>query len=324
MMAQGQEMRLIRRVWPLVAWLLVAAGAGSALQAQQQAPQQEASFGRVTLGWGRFFYNDLLGDGHDRWQTGGYTVSILRGDRFDGHLPDRPGRILEYRLAANIIAPASLTSPEPDDRRYAGTLGLGVHTPWQWRGTEFSLGADLVVTGPQTGVGRFQRWAHEVLGLDKPEVLGNQIEDGFYPTLVAEAGRTLPLAGGRLRPFAELRAGDESLIRLGADLSFGQVGADDLMVRDKTTGQRYRGAAGTYRQGVALTLGGDVAHVFSSVYLPAGETARLRADRYRLRAGLNWQGKKSTLFYGLTYLSPQFEQQSEGQVVGGLSLHVKF
>ena len=317
-------MRVIKRALPVLAGLFLAIAVTPDLAAQEQTTPGQATFGRVTLGWGRYFYNDILGDGHDRWQTGGYTVSILRGDRYDGHLPDRPGRILEYRLAANIIAPASLTSPEPDDRRYAGTLGFGVHTPWQWRGTEFSLGADLVVTGPQTGVGRFQRWAHERLGLDEPAVLGDQIEDGFYPTLVAEAGRSLPFAGGHLRPFAELRAGDESLIRLGADFSFGQLGGDDLMLRDKTTGQRYRGAAGTQRQGLGLTVGGDVAHVFSSVYLPESEAAQLRSDRYRLRAGVAWQGGKSNLFYGLTYLSPQFEQQSQGQVVGGLSLHVKF
>jgi hypothetical protein len=307
-------MQMNRRVWPWVAGLILAAGLAPDAMAQD----------RATLGWGRFFYNDLLGDGHDRWQTGGYTVSILRGDRYDGTLPDRPGQILEYRLSANIIAPASLTSPEPGDRRYAGILSLGVHTPFEWRGVELSLGADLVVTGPQTGVGRFQRWAHERLGLDKPLVLGNQIEDGFHPTLVAEAGHSFALAGGRLRPFAELRAGAETLVRVGADLSFGQAGADDLMVRDQTTGQRYHGIAGTLRQGVSLTLGGDVAHVFSSIYLPEGEAATLRADRYRLRAGLSWQGRKSSLFYGLTYLSPEFDQQSEGQLVGGLSLHVKF
>jgi hypothetical protein len=45
------------------------------------------------------------------------------------------------------------------------------------------------------------------------------------------------------------------------------------MVRDQTTGQRYRGIAGTLRQGVSLTLGGDVAHVFSSIYLPEDEAA---------------------------------------------------
>lgn len=307
-------MQVIKRVWPVLAGLFLAVSAVPAVQAQD----------RVTLGWGRFFYNDLLGDGRDRWQTGGYAVSILRGDRYDGTLPDRPGQILEYRLAANIIAPASLTSPEPEDRRYAGILSLGLHTPFAWRGTEFSVGADLVITGPQNGVGRFQRWAHERLGLDEPTVLDDQIENGFHPTLVAEAGRTFALGGGQLRPFAELRAGAESLVRVGADLNFGVAGAKDLMVRDQTTGQRYRGVAGTVQPGVSLTLGGDVAHVFSSVYLPDGEAADLRPDRYRLRAGLNWQGKKSSLFYGLTYLSPEFDQQAEGQVVGGLSLHVKF
>ena len=34
---------------------------------------------RVTLGWGRLFNNDTLGDTQDRWKTGSYTINHLRG-----------------------------------------------------------------------------------------------------------------------------------------------------------------------------------------------------------------------------------------------------
>jgi hypothetical protein len=39
---------------------------------------------RVTLGWGRMFTNDVFGDGKDRWKTGSYTVSRIRGASWDG------------------------------------------------------------------------------------------------------------------------------------------------------------------------------------------------------------------------------------------------
>ncbi len=279
---------------------------------------------RVTLGWGRLFYNDAMGDGRDRWHTGGYTLSMVRGYSFSGDLPDRPGEILEWRLSANIIAPADLQTPEPDDRRYVGALSLGLHTQWQWRANEVALGADLLATGPQTGIGSFQRWAHERLGMEVPEVLDDQIGNGFYPSLVAETGRRMSLGPAELRPFAELRAGAESLVRVGADLTFGHFGPGDLMIRDAVTGQRYRGVSGAVEPGLSFTLGADVARVFDSAFLPGGEAATLSDDRTRLRAGVQWQGARHSVFYGVTWLSKEFEEQPEGQVVGALSLNLRF
>jgi hypothetical protein len=297
----------------LVGLLLGAAPAGVA-DAEQ----------RVTLGWGRMFHNDALGDGHDRWQTGGYALSMVRGYSFNGSLPSRPGEVLEWRLAANIIAPADLQKPGPDDRRYAGTLSLGLHSQWQWQTAEIAFGADLVATGPQTGIGSFQRWAHKRLGMDEPQVLDDQIGNGLHPTLVAETGRRMSFGPAELRPFAELRAGAESLVRVGADLTFGHFGPGDLMIRDAVTGQRYRGVAGDLHPGFTFTLGADIARVFDSAFLPGGEAATLADDRSRLRAGIQWQGQRHSVFYGVTWLSKEFEEQPEGQVVGALSLNLRF
>mgnify|MGYP006921787307 CR=1 FL=1 len=40
---------------------------------------QAESTAAKPLGFGHFLNNDLLGDGKDRWQTGSYTMSWLRG-----------------------------------------------------------------------------------------------------------------------------------------------------------------------------------------------------------------------------------------------------
>lgn len=280
---------------------------------------------RVTLGWGRMFSNDALGDGHDRWRTGGYQLSLLRGVSFSGQLPQTPGDLLEFRAASQIIAPGSLTKAALGDRRYAGILSFGLHTIFDWQGNDVSLGGDLVFVGPQTGVGRFQKWIHQILDLPAPKVVSHQIGDGLYPSLLAEVGRQIPIAPDvTLRPFVEAQVGAERLVRVGGDLVIGTLGQGAIMTRDTVTGQRYRLVETDHNLGYSFVMGGDFSQVAESVFLPAGGPAVLRAERNRLRAGVHWQGQKSSAFYGVSYLSREFETQPEGQFVGGLSLSLKF
>lgn len=280
---------------------------------------------RVTLGWGRMFSNDALGDGHDRWRTGGYQVSMLRGVSFDGALPSRAGELLEFRAASQILAPASLTVAAPKDRRYAGVLSFGAHTQFDWRGNDVSLGGDLVITGPQTGISNFQKWIHNAMGQPEPLVVANQIGNGFYPTVSGEVGRQMAVGEHvTLRPFAEAQAGVESFVRLGGDIVIGDFSKGAVMVRDGVSGQRYRAVESAHNEGLSLVMGADVARVFDSALLPAGGPAVMKEERHRLRAGMHWQGKKASVFYGMSYLSPEFESQPEGQVVGALNLNLKF
>ena len=88
-----------------------------------------------------------------------------------------------------------------------------------------------------------------------------------------------------VRPYVAAEAGVETLLRAGGDLEIGHFGDQSVMLRDEVTGQRYRAVAGTMTNGVSVTLGGDLAKVFSSAYLPDG-AAVLDDTRTRLRAGL--------------------------------------
>lgn len=280
--------------------------------------------GREGLGWGRFFTNDFLGDGQDRWRTSSYGISRLRGPAWTGRLPDRPGAILEYRLRADIIAPENLTAPAPGDRRYVGLVSAGVHSHFALQGAEAAMGLDMVITGEQTGLSALQRDLHELFDMPPPNAAANQLPDRVYPTLVAELGK--PYRFGRrltLRPYAEAQAGAETFARLGGDLTFGGYGTGGLMLRDAVTGQRFLGVADDRSPGLSLTLGGDVAHVFDSEYLPADGPAA-EETRSRLRAGVHWQGRKSSAFYGLTWLGEEFTGQRSGQVVGSVRLNLRF
>ena len=183
----------------------------------------------------------------------------IRGNSWSGALPGLPGELLELRVRAETIAPSDPHSVDGADRRYAGMLSFGLHTQFDWKGNEVSLGADLVVIGPQTGIGSFQSWAHDVMGMDPPQGLDDQLPDAMYPTVVIEAGRSLRLNDRTtVRPFFEMRAGVETLVRVGGDIVLGDLGKVDLMLRDPATGLRYRGVEGSRSTGVSLMLGGDV------------------------------------------------------------------
>ncbi|MFN3972494.1 MAG: lipid A-modifier LpxR family protein [Gemmobacter sp.] len=277
---------------------------------------------RVTLGFGRLFSNDRLGDARDRWRSGSYTVSMVRGTDWRGQAPARFGDIVEYRVRAEIVAPQNLSRPARGDRRYAGMLSIGMHSHAAMAGFETRLGLDLVGTGSATGVGRFQSWVHGILDLPKP-ALGNQIPNRIHPTLSAEVGRSLSLGGAQLRPFVEAQTGIETYLRAGADVTIGRIGTGALMLRDPTTGQRYTGIRGRAEPGFSLTFGGDVARVTDSALLPAGGPAPLRT-RDRLRLGLHWQGDKSEVFYGIARLGREFEGQPGGQMVGSIRARIRF
>lgn len=298
-------------------------GLAAGVSAEGTASIAEKS--RETIGWGRFFNNDYLGDRDDRWHTSSYSVSRLRGPTWTGELPRDPGQILEFRFRVDTITPADMVTPLTHDRRYVGILSFGFHTHFRTDTEQMSFGGDLVFIGPQTGVSRFQDYVHDGLGLPQGTVFDNQLPNAVYPALTGEIGHPIALGDHlTLRPFVEGQAGVEYLMRGGADIILGKLGRDDLLLRDQTTGQRYSAAQGPDGGGLSLTLGGDVARVFSSVYLPSGGDAEASPLRTRLRAGLNWQGKQSFVFMGLTYLSPEFQQQPVGQTIGSLSLQIKF
>lgn len=274
------------------------------------------------LGWGHMFTNDFIGDGKDRWRTGAYTFSLVYGRDWDGRAPARFGDILEFRARAEIIAPDNLTRLEPDDRRYAGTLTFGVHSHFSVGIADARIGADLAITGPQTGLDDFQDSAHDILGLSNPGVFSTQIGNGFYPTLSGEIGRSVALTENiRLRPFAEAEAGIETFVRVGGDLVIGQFGRDALMLRDTTTGQRYSGITLGRPEGISLVLGGDITQMGGSEYL---SNAEMKDTRKRLRGGVHWRGSWGEVFYGATWLSEEFVGQPDDQIVGSLRIDLRF
>ncbi|MDX5384144.1 MAG: lipid A deacylase LpxR family protein [Rhodobacterales bacterium] len=289
-------------------------------------PQESAAQTRDRIGYGRLITNDYIGDGRDRWRSGSVASSRVWGRGWSGALPYDFGDILELRLGAQIIAPENLVSPAPGDRPYAGALSLGLHTHFERAGLELALGSDLVMTGPQTRLDDLQASFHDLVGVEKASSLtrASQVGNDIHLGLVGEAGREVAIGpNARMRPFIEARAGVETLLRAGIDVTFGDLGQGELLVRDPVTGQRYRSVKGD-AGGYAFVMGGDIAAVSDSVYLPSSSGVAVRDRRTRLRAGLHWQGERTALFYGLTWLGKEFEGQDEGQVLGSIRLDLNF
>ncbi|MGB1208013.1 MAG: lipid A-modifier LpxR family protein, partial [Paracoccaceae bacterium] len=123
---------------------------------------------RQFLGYGRLLNNDsVLGDGQDRWHTGSIAASRVWGGGWQGALPTRPGDLLELRLNFQVIAPTQLGLLNPADRPYAGALSVGAHTHFDWHGWDAAMGADLVITGPQTHMTDVQEGLHNLIGFNE-------------------------------------------------------------------------------------------------------------------------------------------------------------
>lgn len=279
------------------------------------------------VGNSRLLTNDLIGDGKDRWRSGSYAVSFTFGDSVADGLPKSAGALMEYRLRAEILAPANLavTTAFPD-RPYAGVIGLGAFTHVQKDSFNLSYGGELVFVGPSTGLGNLQSWIHGGLGTTKPQMLGEQLPNRLYPTVQAEVSRDIFVGSNAtlLRPFVEAQAGIETYARIGVDAILGNGFQRNFFTRDPTTGFPVTNVRRNRTQNVGFILGGDVAYVTHSNLLPTSRGYKVRDFRPRLRAGVMYEGKNTDVFYGATWLGREFQAQSGSQVVGSIRLNLRF
>ena len=125
------------------------------------------------------------------------------------------------------------------------------------------------------------------------------------------------------RPFAEAQVGVERFVRIGGDISFGRFATGGVQLRDVVAGNLSMPTGVEAVRGTRFVVGADIARVRESAYLPASSGYTLTASRPRVRVGFTTTGKKSALFYGLTWLGKEFVNQPSNQVVGSLSIRLK-
>lgn len=282
----------------------------------------ERVIGRVSV-----FSNDYLGDGQDRWRSGAYFRSTFFGPAWSGDLPTgRP--LIEFRLRGETISPRDLSAPPTaGERPYAGVVAAGLFGHWGRGPAGVKLGAELVATGPQTGVADFVEWSHDLLGFPTVRATSGQLGNAFYPTITAEAYRVVARSGRRpfdLRPFVEVQAGVETFARAGVDLMFGPGIDGALLTRDPVTGQVLTVATLRGQQGLMPSVGADLAYVAASAYLPASSGLKVERLRMRARVGARYFAEGRDVFVGFTWLGPEYTTQRKSQVLGSLSLNLRF
>lgn len=270
--------------------------------------------------------NDFFVDGQDRWRTASVSASVLWGPEFSGQAPSEFGALLEARTRFEMIAPANLSLPDPSgDRPYVGALALGVFSHQKIKNTELSLGADLVLLGPSTGVSQLQTWLHQRIAPINPLLLESQIADAVYPTVSAEIARSYALSPNlAVRPFFAAQIGVETFARAGFDLTIGTRPPQDLRLREPVTGQRIPALHVWGQRSWGLGLGADLAYIADSHYFRASDGLAIEPLRTRLKAGAFYQGDRLDAFYGVSWLSPEFSTQSGGQLVAALSVSLRF
>ena len=268
--------------------------------------------------------NDSLGEYLDRWQSSSVQVDVFTAHAWTGEVPARFGEVLNWRFRTDILTPEDLDNPDPDDRRHAAILAFGVHSMAARGAWDARIGGDLVVIGPQTKQLEFQRELHKILGFERPQLEDFQIGNSTTGQISGEAGWTYQGDGWHARPFIEAQIGPEDLVRTGVDLTFGSMGRDDLMVRLPATGHLVPGILGETGRGASFFLGADIAWVEDSIYLPESLGYELTDYRARARAGVAYEFDRLNLFYGISWLSEEFEAQRESQIVGALQLGLRF
>lgn len=266
------------------------------------------------------FTNDSLGDVQDRWRTfsGLHSVNLRGATQAEGQ---------SFSLSARLdmIAPSNLTriTTRPD-RRYAGLLEFSGAKNWVTPTRHVYLGGGVTAVGPATGVGDLHRIVHDIIGAPSPGVLDDQLPNAVYP--LAQAG----VAFRRAREDHALvfrldaQAGVETSARVGFDVILGTQANRFHLLRDPVTGQVLTtGQRKAPARGLSFLAGADWAYVADSKLFPAGGVTAEK-NRTRVRAGLAYQGKGSSMFYGLTWLSPEFREQTEGQVIGTIAYNWRF
>lgn len=299
------------------------------------------------------FWNDFLADGQDRWKSGGVTQSFTLPERVFDTQPWTPwldGRASGIELSARglVITPDNTAAAgyNPNDRPYAQYLGLGLYLRSDARprpaprGTtlevEDRVGAEIGWIGEPLFLFDTQDQLHEMLGMDPTNVSDeNSVENKILLNLQARRTwrfhRDTGPADVEWAPYLDGSAGlRENSLRAGANIFIGNELAGRSWNMDPAIGAVIPGARPP-REGVdwAFFLGGDVGYVASDALLGGGPFAsgpQIDPEPLvaRARAGVVVGYGRLSVTYGLNWLSPEFEGQGAGQLIGSVAVKLPF
>lgn len=310
-----------------------------------------------------YFENDLF-TGTDRFYTNGVKMSWTSADleKFadtpyaSGLLPliDRIPYInspdyqknLAFSIGQNIYTPddTEATEPQENDRPYAGWLYLGLGFVWKNAEVRNSLVLNVGVVGSWSYAEEAQRLVHEARGLKVPRGWDNQLHNELGVVAVYE--RTwrwpkherrvgldwefLPHAGvalGNVATYANL--GGEFRMGLNLPDDFGTAGIDPAATTSTPVERGQTAKRAGFDLGLYVFARVDGRAVAHNVFLDGNTFGNsVSVDRKPLvadvsvGASLNYHNTKFT--YAVTYRTEEFEQQSEAQLFGSVTVNLAF
>ena len=291
-------------------------------------------------------WNDRIGDGKDRYKTGGMTQSWVFPETL--FLDERiiPGRVsaLELQGRGFIATPDNTQAGgNTNDRPFVQYVGVGAyHRSWS-RPQRFS---DHTTGALETRAGVELGWQGDPLPLfelqdalhDNTQTninTTNSVDGEFLINLEMEgvyrrqtSSRLLDLD---IAPFIRVSTGmRENSVRTGADVVIGSSLKARTWNHEPAIGALIPGGS-KQREGFnwAFWIGGDAGYVASDAFLDGGFAAdgpKVTREELtlRLRAGIMLEYDPVALVYSINWLSPEFERQPEGQIVGAVSLKYRF
>lgn len=282
------------------------------------APAQAGEF--VLRQASGMFANDIFGDARDRWRTMSaiYGVEIARKTA-------PQAQSYTFSLRGEMISPDNVSGTGlVPDRRYAGVLeALGTHN-WFHQTFEVQAGVGLALIGPATGMGQLQDAYHDLVGFPSVEVLDDQVPNALYPVAGVSLARRWAVGRKAALVRVEAKTGVETFLRAGFELTFGPEVLNRARMRDPVTGFALTTRLRDPKvRGLSLMVGGDVSYIAQSHLFPAGGVSAHR-QRTRLRIGLTDQHQGYSSFIGFSWHSPEFKEQSEGQVLGSFAIKYRF
>lgn len=298
--------------------------------------------------------NDKFGDGHDRNYTNGVRLSyVWPSGEVPGvarwlrdtlpFIPDDSEIRVMGALGQNIFTPEDITIEAliPDDRPYAGWLYGDIGMSLVHKDHQDQLVLSLGVVGPASLAEETQIWWHGVINSDRPQGWDNQLRNEpaillFYERewlqalnlelpgdFQIDASPRLGVALGNV--FDYLAAG--AMLRLGPNLpaDFGPP-----RIRPSLPGSAIFDARGGF--GWYLFSGAEVRFVARNIFLD-GNTFRDSHSVDKKNAVIDAQAGLAVNFgrkfpvrvsYALIFRSKEFEQQTEANLIGSITLSVAF
>ena len=291
-------------------------------------------------------WNDWLGDGNDRYKSAGLTQSwVIPESRIseerwiDGH-----ASALELQIRGFIATPDNTEiGGAPGDRPFAQYAAAGaylrtVERPrrigaqtmyWQ----ETRAGVEIGYQGEPLPFFEIMESIHGQGGVLVTPT--NTIDGELLANL--EARQTLRIhmdlsdSDLEFAPYVQASVGmRENSARLGMDVIYGEDLEGRTWNHDPAIGTMMPGASGPSKGFYwALWFGGDVGYVATDAFLDGGfdgDGPSVRKERVttRFRTGFLFGYDPVAIAYSVTWLSPEFANQPQGQLVGALTVKYRF